>query len=233
MKFFLGLLLGLLLAVGIAAAAFKTAWGGITNLRFDDDDGAKLSQTLQLSEFDRISVAGVFDLDVKVGGDFSVEVRGAQKALDRADIHVENGVLVLDIGDTKLQGRRRVLAGGLAAEISLPALAGVSIAGVVDGEIEGISADEFAVDLSGVGELDLDGECGALKASMSGVGELDATRLICRDVEVDLSGIGEARFFASERIDASIGGLGKIEVEGSPPTVVKESASPFARISVR
>ncbi|MCA8889681.1 MAG: DUF2807 domain-containing protein [Parvularculaceae bacterium] len=233
MKFFLGLLLGLLLTVGIAAAAFKTAWGGLTDLRFDDDGGAKLSQTLQLSDFDRISVAGVFDLDVMVGEDFAVEVHGAQKALDGADIYVENRVLVLDIGDTKLQGRRRVLAGGLNAQISLPVLAGVDIAGVVDGEIEGISADEFSIEFSGVGELDLDGECGVLKASMSGIGELDAARLKCRDVEVDVSGIGEARFFASDRIDASFGGLGKIEVEGSPPIVVKQADSPFARISVR
>ncbi len=233
MKFFLGLFLGLVFAVAIAAAAFKLAWGGITDIRFDDDDGARLTQALPISGFDKLSVAGVFDLDVVVGEDFAVEIRGSQKALDRADIRVENGVLVLDIGDTKLQGRRRVLAGGLGAKVSLPALSAIDIAGVVDGEIAGISEEHFSVDFSGVGELDLDGDCGVLDASMSGVGELDASGLKCRDVKVDVSGIGEALVFASERVDASIGGIGKIEVNGSPSTVVKATDSPFARISVR
>ena len=64
------------------------------------------------------------------------------------------------------------------------------------------------------------------------MGDLDAEELRCADVEVRVSGIGEARVYASESVDASVSGIGSISIYGSPSDVTKDK-SVFADISVK
>ena len=48
-----------------------------------------------------------------------------------------------------------------------------------------------------------------------------------------MPGVGEAKVYASERVDAEIAGIGKIEISGSPAEVSKSQSSPLGRISVK
>ncbi len=232
MRIFLGFLIGLVLAGAIAATAFKVAWGDIADIG-DRDRGDDKTETVAVADFDRISIAGVFELDVAVGGDYSVTLSGKDEELARTTAEVENGVLSLDTGERDREGKRRFVKHGISAKITMPALNGVDVAGVVDGDIRGINAESFSADISGVGDLDLSGTCGSFDADVSGVGDLDAESLECRSVKIDVSGVGEASVYASESVDAQIAGIGKINVSGSPAQVSKSQSSPFGRISVK
>lgn len=231
MRLFLGFIIGLAIAVAIAATAFKVAWGGIADIE-PRDRGSDVTHTVEASDFDRIEVGGVFELEVTVGGDYSVILSGRQSDLDRTTVAVENGVLVLDSKERDRSGKRKLIKHGVTATITMPALNGVSIAGVVEGDIKGVSAETFEAELSGVGELDISGTCGFLDADLSGVGELDAEELLCRSVDVKLLGVGEASVYASESVAAEIAGIGHIEISGSPKEISKSQSSPFGRISV-
>jgi hypothetical protein len=101
----------------------------------------------------------------------------------------------------------------------------------VDGRVAGISADGFRADLSGVGDLELAGECVALEANVSGVGDLDAADLRCANVTVTVSGVGEAKVYASESVDASVTGMGDISIAGDPKEV-RKSGGLFSDIDV-
>ena len=230
MRIFFGIIIGLFLAVAIAFAAAHQAFGGLTNVG-ERDKSQDITQVLELSGFDRIDIAGVFEVDVTVGGDFSVTVSGAPSEMERLEATVENGELILDRKDHRV-GPRRWLDYGLTAVISLPSLAAIDIAGVADGNVTGVDSDDFEIDLSGVGDLNISGRCGRLDADVSGVGDLDAKSLECRDVEVDVSGIGDASVYASESVDATVSGIGSIDVYGSPKSVEK-SSSFIASISVK
>lgn len=232
MKIFLGIIIGLVLTVAIAATAVKIAWGDLTDVS-SRDRGDDVTMNVEASDFDRIDVAGVFELDVTVGGDYAVTLSGREDDLSRTSATVENGVLVLDTDERDKRGKRHLIKHGVTARISLPALNAVDAAGVVDGRIAAISAENFDADISGVGELELSGSCGALNADVSGVGELDAENLQCRTVRIDVSGVGEARVYASESVDAELAGIGKIEIFGSPANVSKSQTSPLGRISVK
>lgn len=231
MRLFFGFLIGLVLAGLIAATALKAAWGDLTDIG-DRDRSEDVTKTVALADFDRIDVAGVFEIEATVGGDYAVTLSGREKDLDRTTAKVENGALILDTDERDGQGKRHFVKHGITAKISLPALTAISAAGVVDGEVSGIDAETFSADISGVGDLSLQGSCGTLKADVSGVGELDAGGLQCRIVDVDVSGVGEASVFASESVDADIAGMGSIEIAGSPSNVSK-SATPFGRITVK
>ncbi len=232
MKLVLGFLIGLLLAAAIAATAFKAAWGDLSDIGARDR-GEDETRTIEVADFDRIEVAGVFDLEVTVGGDYRVTLSGKADDLSRTTSSVENGVLVLDTAERDESGKRMLVKHGVTATVSLPALNGIDAAGVVDGKATGVNAENFDADISGVGELELSGTCGALSADVSGVGELDAEALECRTVDVEVSGVGKAKIHASESVDAEIAGIGKIEISGSPAQVSKAQSSPFGRISVK
>ena len=230
MRIFFGIIFGLILAVVIAAVAAHQAFGGLKNIG-DRDKSQDVTQTLDLAGFDRIDIAGVFEVDVKVGGDFAVTVSGAPEEMERLEASVENGELVLDRKDHD-RNVRRWRDFGLTAEITLPSLSAIDIAGVADGDVTGVDAEDFRVDLSGVGDLTISGSCGRLKASVSGVGDLNAKALECRDVDIDVSGIGDASVFASQSVDASVSGIGSIDIYGSPEQVEK-SNSFIASITVK
>lgn len=232
MRLFFGFLIGLVLAGLIAMSALKVAWGDLTDLE-SRDRGEDKTISVDAVDFDAISVAGVFEIDVTVGGDYSVTLSGKEGDLARTTAKVENGKLVLDTAERDEGGRRKLVKHGVAAKISLPALSSIDASGVVDGDIRGISADTFTADVSGVGELELAGVCDAFDADVSGVGELDAEELKCRTVIVDVSGVGSASVYASESVEAELAGVGKIEVSGSPANVSKTQSSPFGRISVK
>ncbi|MEQ8935093.1 MAG: DUF2807 domain-containing protein, partial [Amphiplicatus sp.] len=184
MKFFFGLLIGLLAAVGIAAAAAYYAFGDLTNISFGDerDRSKDISRTYELADFDRIDLGGVFELDVTVGGDFAVEVSGSPEEMERVEARVENGELVLDLRDEK--HHRWGKDQSITARITMPALAAIDVSGVVDGEVRGVDSETFDVSISGVGDMDLSGVCGALTADVSGVGDLDAKDLKCATADI-------------------------------------------------
>ncbi len=233
MKLFLGFIVGLVIAGAIAATALKVAWGDISDIG-SRDRGEDVTKTVEAADFDRIEVAGIFELDVTVGGDaYSVTLSGKEADLARTTAEVRDGELVLDTHERDESGKRKFVKHGITATISMPALNAVDIAGVVDGEIKGVNAEVFDADISGVGELKLSGTCGALDADVSGVGELDAEGLECRTVIVEVSGVGEAKVYATESVDAEIAGIGKIEISGSPTNVSKSQSSPLGRISVK
>ncbi len=230
MRVFFGIIIGLILAVVIAGAAAHHAFGGLKNVG-DRDKSQDITEMFDLADFDRIDIAGVFEVEVTVGGDFAVTVSGAPSEMERLKATVENGELVLDRKEIHT-GKRHWRDLGLTAEISLPSLTAIDIAGVADGTVTGVEADDFKVDLSGVGDLTISGTCGRLEADVSGVGDLDAKGLECRDVDVDVSGIGDASVYASESVDASVSGIGSIDIYGSPKQVEK-STSFIASINVK
>jgi hypothetical protein len=51
---------------------------------------------------------------------------------------------------------------------------------------------------------------------LSGAGDFDAYDLISRNAEIDLSGAGSARVYATEDLDVSISGAGSVRYRGEP-----------------
>ena len=188
------------------------------------DSKPEVTEAYDLSGFDRITIEGVYHIDVQVGEAFSVKTSGSKKEMDKIDIYVEDGALVLGMKDRNGQKNRGHNNHGVDSVITMPALNGMEIAGVASGNVRKISAQSFELEFAGVGELSLSGTCVDLDLEMAGVGELNARKLKCEDVDVDLAGMGEATVYASERVDAQAAGMGQINVYGNPEVVQKSSA---------
>lgn len=193
--------------------------------------GETIRQTYELQDFSAIEISGAYELDVKVGGDYSVAISGHEDEMARTEISVRKGALVL--GSKKRLHRANDHDGhnGLTATVTLPALDRLSVSGVVDADISGVDAGAFEVNLSGVGDVTITGRCKRLDARVSGVGELNAKALECAEADIALSGMGEASVFAREMAKAEVSGMGEINIYGSPKTVDKRGGF-FSEISV-
>ncbi|MEM9618102.1 MAG: head GIN domain-containing protein [Pseudomonadota bacterium] len=230
MKFFLGLIVGLILAIGIAAGGAYMAFGDLTDIG-ERDKSKDITRTYNLADFDMVEIGGVYEFDVTVGGGYSVVVSGAPEEMERVDVSVVDGELILD-QSRRENMRRKWRNQGLEATITLPSLRAIDVSGIVDGDISGINADEFDADFSGVGSVDISGTCGHLDADISGIGDFNARDLRCQTADVDISGIGDVDIYASDEIDISVGGIGDVDIHGSPSRVEKDG-SLFADISVK
>lgn len=179
------------------------------------------SRMIELKDFTAIEISGAYELDVIVGGDYRITLSGSPEEIDRAEATVRDGALMLG---TRKRHRGDWHHGGdnsLKATVSMPALDRLAVSGVVDADIKGVDAGAFRINLSGVGEVNVAGQCGNLDARVSGVGELNAQGLECRVADVALSGMGEASVFAREKASAEVSGMGEINIYGSPKTVDK------------
>lgn len=187
---------------------------------------SKSSRTLDLRDFDAIEIGGAYELDVIVGEDFSIELSGRSEEMSRVEATIKGTALVLG-AKKRIKGDDK----GVKAVVTMPALNRIAVSGVADADVSGVKSDHFKLDLSGVGEVNIAGECGKLFARVSGVGEVDAQSLQCRDVDVRVAGIGEARVYASESVSAEVSGMGGIMVYGSPKSVDKRGGF-FSEIKV-
>ena len=212
------------LACGVGVLSLCVAGAGLAG------DKKRVTTSYELSGFERIDIAGVYDVDVRVGPDYSITLTGYAEEMERVEASVRDSVLYLASAD----GKRRWGGGDnreIEADITLPSLEGLNVSGVVEGAIEGVDAEQFSIDLSGVGDISLEGECGVLYADVSGVGDLEAEDLQCGSVFVEVSGVGSASVHAREKVSADVSGMGSIDVYGSPGDVSADSGM-FADITV-
>jgi hypothetical protein len=85
-----------------------------------------------------------------------------------------------------------------------------------------VKADEIQLDMSGAGEAQLAGEVKVLKADGSGSIELNAENLACDDVNIEISGAGDAKVFVKNNLNVEISGAGNVTYKGNPTSVKQD-----------
>jgi hypothetical protein len=208
----------------VAGAMGTTVTAQAKSKQGDNNSKKHVEQDFDFRDFDKISVVGIYNMDVKVGdSDYSIHTSGEERHMSNMNIYVEDGTLYLE---TDEDGKHRSWKGknnkGIDISITLPSLSGLEVTGIGNGEIRGIDSNEFEVEFAGMGAMELSGRCGELDADYAGMGDLDARNLECEEVTIDMSGMGSASVYASERVDADMSGMGSIDVYGKPKHVKKD-----------
>lgn len=80
------------LATGIAAATLATAGCGQSRA---EDGGPTVQRSYQVGNFQRIEVAGPYDVDVRTGAKPSVSATGPEKLLEQLVVEVKGDRLVI------------------------------------------------------------------------------------------------------------------------------------------
>ena len=162
--------------------------------------GNVVDEKRSINEFDEVSISGAYNVDVYVGDEPSIEISGEDNLLQYIVTEVDGRELSI-YNDRSISPRKRIVI-----KLHTPSLKYISTSGASNIYAEAIYSDNFEINLSGAGSIELNGDVESFEANLSGAGSLGARDLIAKYVEVNISGASSADIFASEKLEASVSG---------------------------
>ena len=194
-------------------------------------DGNVVTTTFDLEDFDEIDLQGGFNVMLVRGSEPKAVIETDENLMELLDVEVRGKTLY--IGSTRevvLKPTRMNLT------ITYPALMGITVGGACKIESEDvIESDDLAFNISGAAEIDLAIVADILRTELAGAGSitfegkvrehyidlagassLEAKDLVTEVTGIDLSGAGSATIHATQKLTASLSGVGSIKYYGNP-----------------
>ncbi|HLZ78996.1 MAG TPA: head GIN domain-containing protein [Sphingomonas sp.] len=198
-----------------------------------------------VTSFDRIRVAGPFDVQVHVGGAPSVRATGPQEAIDRLSIEQSGTALVVKPLPGGWGGWPMGFHGKLVVEISTPSLNNATLAGSGNVAIDRVKGDQLdlalsgsgnlsvtaidvtrlAATMTGSGDLSVAGRAVQAKAMLTGSGDLKGDQLATDVADVSLIGSGDLSIGARRTAKVNLAGSGDIRIAGPANCAITRTGS--------
>ena len=228
----------------IAAAALAASACHIGADAEERDPGSSVTRNYQFAAFDKIEVAGPYEVIVTTGGAPGGQATGGEKLLDETEVVVENGTL--KIRPKKHKGIRFSWGRRGTAEfkVTTAMLHGAEIAGSggvavdkVDGDFKGEVAGsgdlklaavnggavEFAI--AGSGKIAAAGKAQSTSIEIAGSGDVDAAGLAATSADVSIAGSGNVSANASGTAKVEIMGSGNVAITGGAKCEIDKAGS--------
>jgi hypothetical protein len=239
-------------SLALAAVAACTAVSGCGRVHAEDG-GATVSRNYQVSNFQKIEVAGPYDVQVRTGANPSVSASGSEKLLGRTVVEVKGDKLLIRPEQSKGWFHFGWSSHGHANfTVTVPQLSGATIAGSGDIKVDKVQGDRFEGTVAGSGGIDVaamnvqtlklaiagsgSAKAGAGKAQsaeyeIAGSGDLDAGAVQTQQAKVSIAGSGSVKAHAASTADVSIMGSGDVDVSGGAKCNVSKAGSGNVRCS--
>jgi hypothetical protein len=200
-------------------------------------DGNIKSETRQVDTFDDIHLSGNIDVYYTQGPVQPVRVETDDNLQEFVEVYTRGNRLHVRIkdnhnldptGDIKVYVTAPAVSKFEASgacnfisdnKITLTESVKINMSGACGAQLD-LHAPSVDVDMSGASSLRLRGETRDFRIDGSGSTEAKCYDLMAENVEIDISGAGEAETFASVRLNVEISGAGTVNYKGNP-TVTK------------
>jgi hypothetical protein len=204
-------------------------------------------RSYQVGTFQRVSLAGPHDVIVTVGGAPSVRAIGDSDTLDKLEIRIDNGELIV--------GNRHRSSWSLGSRphkatiyVTLPSLTAAAVAGSGDMKVDKVQGDRFEAAISGSGDLTIaavkvgdasfniagsggihvSGSSDKASLSIAGSGGIQAAGFQTTDAKISIAGSGSARLKATGTATVNIMGSGSADIAGGAKCQVNKMGSGHA-----
>ncbi len=238
-------------SIALAAVAACTAVSGCSV--HAEDGGATVSRNYKVGNFQKIEVAGPYDVQVRTGTNPSVSASGSEKLLERTAVEVKGDRLV--IRPEHSGGWFHIgwsTSGKARFTITVPQLSGATIAGSGDISVDKVQGDRFEGTVAGSGGLDVaamnvqtlklaiagsgsakaaSGKAQSAVYDIAGSGDVDAGGVQTQQAKVSIAGSGSVKAHATATADVSIMGSGDVDVAGGAKCNVSKAGSGDVRCS--
>ena len=239
------------LAILGAAAGLSACVG--SNEERHEAEGPAQDRSYQLAGFDRIEVAGSYDVDVRTGAAQSVRATGPQKALDRMTVEVRDGKLLIHPKQERRSwGFGNFHTGHVRLQVTVPRLSGAEVAGSGDVRVDRVAGDSFEGHVAGSGGIDVGqvevrqlklgiagsgnataggGRADNVELSVAGSGDIRAGNVVSRTAAVSVTGSGDVAVQAADTAAVQIAGSGDVNLTGGATCTVSKAGSGDVRCS--
>lgn len=174
-------------------------------------------QNRDLPAFKTIKSKSAMTLVVEVGKTQNVVIKGDEKFIASVSTEVIGDELVItsrEKNSIKISDTAQVI-------ISVPELTRFKMEGAGSSSINNAAGARLDIFYEGAGMLKASGKVKFLSLKAKGVGLVDAKNLITEQVDVSLEGVGAVKVHASDRLKASVQGIGALTYYGKPRSVSK------------
>jgi hypothetical protein len=195
--------------------------------------GNVITETRQVSDFDRVSLSGSGHVAITQGAEEGVSVEADDNLVQYVRTKVSGRTLELglrwpgtivtpsqpiryNVSVKDLVGLEVSGSGDIdAASIETDSLE-VKVSGSGDIRTDSLTAEALNVDISGSGDVVMAGEAPEQDIKISGSGNFDAGDLRGERVKLTIDGSGDATVWATESLAGRLSGSGSVSYYGSP-----------------
>jgi hypothetical protein len=180
---------------------------------------------------ERVVLRAVGDLDVTQGSQESLVIEAEKPLLARISSKMKDGVLTFDIKGGQFSSRHPVryhltvktlkaIDAHGSGDIDVGTLRAptldLRLAGSGNATLRALDIKQLTVRIISSADVRLDGHAVRQTVSIEGAGDYDASRLLCDQADVSISGSGNAVLRVKQRLTARISGSGEIQYHGNP-----------------
>lgn len=183
----------------------------------------KLHANSKPDNFTKIRLEGAANVNWTPSKTASLKIEGPERSVRYTETRVEGGWLIVS------QRPMTIINGPATVTVSSATLDEVDWLGAGNFRAEGLNVKSFRVNLSGAGNVAVNGQADSAAFTLYGAGNLSADGLQTKDVTVSVSGTGKAEVYASDALSAEVSGVGTVLYSGKP-SKVKRSLSGVGRI---
>jgi hypothetical protein len=200
----------------------------------EEGAGPATTRNYQIGAFDRLEVAGPYDVTVTTGSAPSVRASGGERAIERMVVEVKGGTLMIHTRKRKGINFGWSKSHPVKLTVTVPTLAGAAIAGSGDISVNKVAGDSFDAGVAGSGNLRL-GEIDVkrLKAGIAGSGEINTGRGRAGAVDYEIAGSGDidGRAVVAETASVTIAGSGNVSAHATGTASVDIAGSGDVRLT--
>lgn len=194
-----------------------------------------ITEARQVTDFSKINLSTFGRMVITQGEESSLTITGADNLVPLVKTSVDNGVLTIRM-DEDIDIRNLDKENTLTYTITVKDLAGLTVSGLGDVEMDALNtnrltvvmsgagqvklgqltAEALDVTLSGLGNVEAAGEVTELVVEISGAGNLEAGDLKSQTAQVNIPGLGSATVWVTDSLTGEISGGGNVSYYGDP-----------------
>jgi hypothetical protein len=204
-------------------------------------EGPAVSENRTLADFQQIDLAVSGEVFLRQGTTQEVRIEAQENILDILQTRVRKGKLEISFGNHQVGRHKDIKVYITVPQISFLKVSGSGkITGNTDFEVDDLSlvisgsgdidfgalnANRIDSDISGSGNLYLNGNCAEHLATISGSGRIRAYDMASVKANIRISGSGNAELSVADYLKAKVSGSGKVRYKGNPTVDVDISGS--------
>jgi hypothetical protein len=223
------------LFIAIAATLLLYACDGRIKIK---GNGHIVNEDRKVANAAKVKLSGSYDVELVNSPTATLRIEGDENVLPYIETFNENGWLIIrQKSGTRISTERNIKIFIGTAQLDAISLSG---SGSIVGKNKFSSTQDFSVSLSGSGHADLqinapsvtseitgsgniniDGETRKASIHISGHGDYKGENLMAEETDVHISGSGNARVYAEEKLDVHVSGSGDVWYKGKAANISK------------
>jgi len=176
-----------------------------------DGSIAIVSETRIHTNYENVSLQGIFETKIQQGETYSFEIIGTEHVLDNIHSSVRSNTLEITMDDIQY--------GDIKVDvlIRMPTLTEVTQLGIGSTRVEEFyNLESLEIHHDGVASFSMKGSVDHLSLQNTGVGAFEGFELDVKTCNIDQNGIGHVKLSCSESLLGELNGIGNIYFKGEP-----------------